>query len=204
MKIVEAILSALVIIGITFKVLHYPGAGPILVLSLSLLSLTYFVLGFFIFSNLSFAELGKVGTFKKISTFRMVGAAGTGLALSMGSIAVLFKLQSYPGATPQMMIGAFSLGVVLLISGVKWLRTKDSFYSNILKRVVLYFSVLVFLLMIPNQTWLAWQYPNNPEYVNALMKAQADPGNELLWEAVEVERTKMYEQELAIPEQTED
>ncbi len=68
----------------------------------------------------------------------------------------------------------------------------DNYYSNILKRIVIFGAICIFLFAVPTETWLSWKFPHNPEYVQAVLDAQADPNNQELWDKVDVEREKMY------------
>ena len=192
MKKAELFLVILSVITIVLRLFHFNNSGVLTVIFFSLLSLFYFYFSFAFFNDLGFRQMLKKVSFEGIPLSRIVGAVGTGLALSVAIIGILFKLQSYPGADAQLIIGAVTLGVVALVAAFKYRKSSESYYSIILKRVIVIGGFTIFLIVIPAKNWLGFQYPNNPEYVEALLKAQADPKNESLWDEVDVEREKMY------------
>ncbi len=191
MKKTELILIGLAVFALVMKFFHLPGSGILTVLSLSSISVIYMYLGFALFNNLRFRKIFQKDSYKGISTKRIVGGIATGLALSSSAIGILFKFQSWPGASMQLGIGLFGLGMVTVISLIKIKKSTDSYYQNILKRVAFFGAICIILFAIPTKTWLNWKYPNHPEYVNAIIDAQADPGNQELWKKVEEEREKI-------------
>lgn len=171
MKKAELILIGLAALALIMKFLHLPASGILTVLSLSSISMIYFYLGFALFNNLRFRKIFKKESYKEISTKRIVGGIGVGLTLSISAIGILFKFQSWPGASVNLIMGIIGLSVVTIISLIKMQKNKDNYYSNILKRVVGFGAICIFLLAIPTKTWLGWKFPNNPEYVQAVLDA---------------------------------
>ena len=169
-----------------------PASGVLTVLSFSSLSVIYMYFGFALFNNIQFRKIFKKETYKEISTKRIIGAVGAGLALSVSAIGILFKFQSWPGASANLIMGIVTLSIVAIISLTKMKKSADNYYSNILKRIVIFGAICIFLFAIPTETWLSWKFPNNPEYVQAVLEAQADANNQELWDKVDAEREKMY------------
>lgn len=194
MKKTELILIGLAVLALVMKFFHLPGSGILTVLTLSSISVIYMYLGFALFNKIRFRKIFKKESYKGISTKRIIGGIGTGLALSFSAIGILFKFQSWPGASMQLSIGLFGLGIVTIISLIKIKKSTDNYYTNILKRVAFFGAICIFLFAIPTKTWLNWKYPNHPEYVNAVLDAQANPDNQELWDNVEEEREKMYDE----------
>lgn len=194
MKKTELILIGLVVLALLLKFLHLPGSEILTILSLSSISVYYMYLGFALFNNLKFRKIFKKGSYKGISTNRIIGGIVTGLALSISAIGILLKFQSWPGASMQLGFGLFGLGIVTVISLIKIKKSTDNYYQNILRRVVFFGTICIILSAIPKRTWLNWNYPNYPEYVNAVLDAQANPENQELWEKVEEEREKMNDE----------
>jgi hypothetical protein len=194
MKRTELILIGIAVLALIMKFLHLPASGILTVLSLSSISVIYMYLGFALFNNLRFRKIFKKESYKEISTKRIVGGIGAGLALSVSAIGILFKFQSWPGASANLIMGIVGLSVVTIISLIKMQKNKDNYYSNILKRVAGFGAICIFLLVIPTKTWLGWKFPNNPEYVQAVLDAQANPDNQELWQKVDEEREKMYDE----------
>jgi hypothetical protein len=194
MKRTELILIGIAVLALLMKFLHLPASGILTVLSLSSISVIYMYLGFALFNNLRFRKIFKKESYKEISTKRIIGGVGAGLALSVSAIGILFKFQSWPGASVNLIIGIVGLTVVTIISLIKMQKNTDNYYSNILKRVAGFGAICIFLLAIPTKTWLGWKFPNNPEYVQAVIDAQAKPNNQELWQKVDEEREKMYDE----------
>ena len=173
---------------------HLPASGILTVLSLSSLSVIYMYLGFALFNNIHFRKIFKKETYKEISTKRIIGGVGTGLALSVSVIGILFKFQSWPGASANLIMAIVTLSILAIISLIKMKKSEDNYYSNILKRIAIFGAICIFLFSIPTKTWMEWKYPNNPEYVKAVLDAKSDPENQELWDKVDEEREKMYDE----------
>jgi hypothetical protein len=193
MKKAEKILLSIAVLGLVMKLLYLPAAGTILVLSISSLIMFYFYLGFAFFNNLLVREALRKESYKNISTKRVIGAIVVGLTLGTCLVPILFKIQSWPAAKFQVFTGLTAAVLVILISLIKYQKSKDKYYSTILKRVVVFGALALSLLVIPSKTWLSWNFPNNPEYVNAVLEAEASPNNLELRSKVEEEQAKMYE-----------
>lgn len=191
MKKIEIVLIVMAILALLMKFAHFPGAEMLLLISFSLLAMAYMFLGFAFFSTSESSKLSESDSHKRTSTIRVIGSIGTGLALSFATQGILFKIQSYPGTLPLLSIGFLGLTVVAVISLIKIRKDTDNYYSTILKRVVIFGILCAFLIFVPQNTWLNWKYPNSPEFVQAVLNAQANPSNEELWDKVEKERIKM-------------
>jgi hypothetical protein len=122
---------------------------------------------------------------------RIVGAVGTGFALSATTIGLLFKFQSWPGASFNMGAGLVGLLIVTIIGIIKYSKNKSEYYTRIFKRVAIFGGLGLVLMLTPKTSWVELKYRNHPEYVSALKKAMADPDNKELWDNVEAERLKM-------------
>jgi hypothetical protein len=93
-----------------------------------------------------------------------------------------------------LMIGLFGMAIVTITAVIKNRGTTDNFYTNILKRIAIYVPMVIFLLALPTKTWMNWKYPDNPEYVQAVLDAQENPESLELWDKAENEREKMLEE----------
>jgi hypothetical protein len=192
MKKAEIIIAALSIVAIGFNLLLIPGGAFLTVLTLSTLSIIYMYLSFAIFNDIRFRKIFRKESYAGISTMRIVGAVATGLALSMTTIGMLFKFQSWPGASFNLFVGLSALLIVTVIAVIKYLKTRSAFYTGVFKRVAVFGMLGLILLFIPNANLLEIKYRNQPAYLNALKSAMADPQNKSLWDKVEEERQKMY------------
>jgi hypothetical protein len=127
---------------------------------------------------------------------RILGAVATGAVLSVALIGILFKTQRYPGADMQLILGVFGLTIILAFAIFKNLKSASTYYKQIIQRAAVIGGVALFLYSISDSQWLHWRFPNNPEYVEAVLKAQADPQNEELQNEVNIEWEIMNQQRI--------
>ncbi len=191
MKKFEIIIATLSIIALGLNFLLIPGGGVLTVLTLSTLSGLYMYLSFALFNEIRLRNIFKKDSYKGISTMRIVGSVGTGLALSVMTAGLMFKFQSWPGADFNLGAGLFGLLLVTVIGLIKYSKTKSDFYTRIFKRAAIFSGLGLILLLTPKTSWVELKYRNHPEYVDALKKAMADPDNNELWDNVETERQNM-------------
>ncbi len=194
MKKTEIILLLLFLIALILESFHVQGSNILLFVSLLLISFLYFYLGFALFNNIRFKNIFKKKSYKNISSKRIIGATGTGFNLSIATIGILFKFLLWPGGNLLLMIATFGLSIITLISIIKIPKTKDKYYSKILKRVVIFGTLSLFLFLLPKETWLNWKHPNNPEYVKAIIDYEANPKNQELQKKRNEERDKMLDE----------
>ena len=148
MKRAERVLWFIIGAAIVLKVLHLPMANVLLILGLSLLSMLYLIAGAFIFS--SPPRTDQVVLLSVLS----------GVALSIGCIALLFKLQYWP------MAQLFGLMAVLgFVVAVAWgamasrerpdrTRYRQRLFSRLLPMGI--FTWI--LVLIPMKTRMSLQY----------------------------------------------
>ena len=194
MKKTELILILLALIALIMKLMYLPGSLILIVLSLSSLSLFYFYLGFAFFNGIGFRKILKRESYKGISTQRIIIGIGTGFVLNIAAIGVLFKIQSYSGASMILLISLFGLGILMIFSVIKMRENTDNYYANIFKRVASFGAICVFFIAMPSKTWLDLNYPNNPEYVQAILEVEANPNDQELQDKVKEENEKMYDE----------
>ncbi len=191
MKKAEIIIATLSIIALGLNLLLIPGGGVLTVLTLSTLSMIYFYLGFALFNDIKLRRIFKKDSYKEISSLRILGAVVAGFALSMTTIGFMFKFQSWPGADFNLGAGLVGLLIVTIIGAIKYSKNKSNYYIRIFKRTAILGGLGLILMLIPKTSWIELKYRNQPEYVEALKKAMADPDNKELWDNVETERQKM-------------
>jgi hypothetical protein len=99
---IERVLIGIAIFGVLFKIQHYPGAGIMLVISLTCLSMI---------SLLRTAiPIGSKSKLSKIAN--TVGSIGGSIVF----VGLLFKIQHYPGASVMMMNGIILLSAAFIVS----------------------------------------------------------------------------------------
>lgn len=191
MKKAEIIMGALSILALGLNLLLVPGSGLLTVLTLSILSIIYYILGFALFNGIQLRNIFKKESYIDVSGLRIIGAVGTGWALSATINGIMFKFQSWPGAEISLSAGLAGLTIVVIIGTIKYSKNRSEFYTEIFKRIVIFGGLGLVLTVIPKTSWVELKYRENPDYVDAYKKAMADPDNKELRKNVEVERQKM-------------
>ncbi|GAO27842.1 hypothetical protein [Geofilum rubicundum] len=190
MKKAEIIIATLSIIALGMNLLFIPGSGALTVLTLLILSTIYFYFGFALFNDIRLRQVLKKDSYRDISSLRILGAVGAGLALSSTTNGIMFQFQSWPGADFILGAGLVGLSIVTTIGIIKYSKNKSDYYTRILKRTVILGGLGLILMFMPKTTWIEIKYRNQPEYVEALKNAMADPENKELWDIVERERER--------------
>jgi len=191
MKKSERILFALVCLALVLEVMLIPGSGILLVLSFNALACVYMFGGLFLFNGIPLRRVFREGAFSEVSKGKVVGAMGAGVALSLTTIGLLFRFQSWPGADFLLATGLLLLLVVLIIGAVKYLQSKTSYYMGIFLRASVIGGLGLIMMLAPSTAWVEIIYRNHPAYLDAFKKAVADPDNQELWEKVREERQKI-------------
>jgi hypothetical protein len=164
----EKTVAAIFLVGIIFKLLHWPGGGPLVVVSLLVIAMLYFPFGFYFFCD------------KKIKQQNLPLSIISGAALAVIPIGVMYKIQSWPGAQVDLVLGLFSAPIIL--AGVYYLRKKAIpdlviYYKNMLQRTILLLTVTVIMYLIPTATIIKHQYWNDPELAKLTIQYFSDPNN---------------------------
>lgn len=194
MKKSEIIIASLTVISLVLKLVldYFPGINILTVLLLSFLSMLYFHLGFAIFNTIRLRKIFNKESYKDISTLKIFGSIAAGLALSITIIGILFKVMHWPGASVNLIFGFSGVLIVSVISIVKYLKTKSPYYTKILTRNLVFGGIALFLILVPQLTWIELTYKDQPTMIEAYRKAFADPDNAELWQNIEKERQRLY------------
>jgi hypothetical protein len=191
MKRAEYLLAILSIIALGLNLFFIPGSGFLTVFSLLMLSMLYCYLSFALFNDIRLRKIFKRNSYIDVSSLRILGAVCAGLTLSTTTIGLMFKFQSLPGAHFLLGAGLFGLLIVTFVGLIKYAKNKSSYYAGIFKRITIVGGLGLILMMTPKSIWIEIKYRNQPEYVDALKKAMADPDNRVLWDEIEQVRKKM-------------
>ena len=93
MKLLEKILGVIIVIALIMKFAFIVGSNVLIVMAISLLSVIYYPMGFAFFNGIRLREILKKASYKGLSTWRILGAIGAGMALGWAQ-ADLNKLKS--------------------------------------------------------------------------------------------------------------
>lgn len=144
----EKILGVLAVIGIILQLAFIPGAGIVMVLSVTTLALLYYFLGFALFNRIGFKEIFKQESYNGISTQRIIGSIGAGWAISLICLGILFKLQHFPGSKILLIVGLIATLLVLAIALTEYKKTKEEFYIGLFGRIAVISTIGLLTIVI--------------------------------------------------------
>lgn len=146
----EKILLIIAAVALILKLLSIPGMSLFLVISLLGLAMLYFYFGFALFNQIEFNNIFKKASYQKIKNIRILGAIGVGSALSIICIGSLFKIQHWLGSALYIYVGLSLAFVLMIISLIKFNKSKDEYYKTILIRLIPFslFGVAILMLHI--------------------------------------------------------
>ena len=189
MKLTEKILVSLFILSIILGVFHLPGSGFLFIISAGCLTILYLIFSFIVFNDRGFRELLANEKRNKPSNKKLGLAVGVGVVLWLAILGIIVKYFSFPGSTFFMGIGFLACMIMAIV--VKKEKDQDSLLKRMFNRLVFFGGLCLFLLVLPTEIWLNWKYPENPEYVQAVLEARENPDNQALWDKVDEERKKL-------------
>ena len=195
MKKLEFIFGILSILALLLSLFLVPGANMAMVLGFGVLSVFYMYASFALFNGVSGRAIFKKESYFGIPRIRLIGAALTGIALSVCAIGILFKMMSWPGANNNLGMGLVAVFIALIVGITRYSKSKDAFYIRLFKRIVVYGGLALVLFILPSEVWIDFKYRNHPAYREALKNATADPSNQELWEKVHEEQLKMDQED---------
>jgi TLP18.3/Psb32/MOLO-1 phosphatase superfamily protein len=190
MKITERILILFIVLSLGLKFALLPGGNPLFVLTMMSLSCLYFVMSFALLNGIRLRHVFTGESYKGISAMKIVGAALTGIILSMLCIGITFKMMYWPGSGPMLIVGVIPAIIIIILSVIKYIMTKHPFYIRVLIRCGILTTFTIVLLMISGLTILKLQYRDHPAYIKAYEDHIRDPDNEELYNKMELEQQR--------------
>ena len=143
MKLAEKIILLVVIIGLIFKLMHWPFAGLILTISLTSLAMFYIASAF--------------NAFEDKDKNRGLSVV-CGIFMSITTIGILFKFMHWPMANIQLLVGAIPLPILFLVTLLLKLKQKDeilqTYYKNMLLRLGIFIILLFLFINTTNVTFI--------------------------------------------------
>lgn len=139
----EKILGIIFLVGLIFKLLHWPVARLILVISLSIIAVLYFLTAFYFFCD------------KVIKRQNLPFSIVSGLFLSMIPLGILFKSMNWPGGQIFLLIGTISAPVILIISYLLKTKTTEdlaTYYKNMVTRTAVWTVLTILFYFLPITT----------------------------------------------------
>ncbi len=191
MRKFETIFLLAIVLGLLLKFTHLPGASILIVVCFSVLAVFY--------QYFSFAFLHKVPlklAFKKESYPPQRGktlplSIFSGIALSVSAVALMFKLQHWPGANVLLMVGIFANA--LSFGFAAFLRKQNDLpmLNKTLVRNGLATAFCLVFFIFGTAILLDFNYRNHPDYIQATKDLQASPTDPVLLENYQREFDKM-------------
>jgi hypothetical protein len=194
MKRTELILVILATTGIILKIALIPGGEALMTISLLTLSTFYLCLSFAFFNDLKIKKIFKKSSYQTLSSLKLFGSVGTGVALSTMVFGSLCKMKFWSGANLRLELGLI-LGLIVLVFGIiKFQETRLKYYKNILIRIFIWGFVSLSIFLFPSKTLFRIFHRNQPEYIKAVLDSWDSPNDKNLQEKVRTERAKYYDE----------
>lgn len=185
MKRFEIALIAITILSLTLQLFHIPGGIFLMVISSTLLSIFYYVLGFALFNGISGRMIFKRESYQNMKPWHILGAIVLGWTYSTLILGIMFKVLLLPGASMMLIVG---LGWVVLFSivfSLAYFTRGHGFTLRWLKRALVIGIISLGIYLIPANAIIDITYANDPEYAQLLKEVQKDPDNEELRKQLE-------------------
>jgi hypothetical protein len=166
----EKALGGIILAGLLFKFMHWPFAGPLLVVPFGLLTMAYLIGGFYFFSDNSI----------KIQNLPL--SIVSGFFLSNATMAILYKLMFWPMGDALMELGFTTVPVLLAIS--IWLKSTtkrtdlSTYYNNMIKRLGVMTILVAVFYFTSSVTLVEIIYSDDPERVRIQTQHILNPENE--------------------------
>lgn len=194
MRIAEKTVVLLVLLSLWLKMSLMNGGAEFLMLALLLLSLIYTFLGFALFNDIRLRDVFRRSSYSGIPGWHIAGAVLTGLALSVACVAVMFKLQSWTGASIVLLFSFILCAPVVVVSILKMRGRHRLYYKGMLTRTGIAGFIVFSLLCMPNRLMYRMLYFRYPTYVKALEEADRRRDDPEMWKKAQQERNRIRKQ----------
>ncbi len=188
---IEKVLVVVIIVGVLFKILHFPGAYPLIIIGVGSLSILYFL------SSVSNKSVGATWIHNlftdKDDNNLLVPNLVFGYVFSIGLIGILFKVMRYPGDRPMLTVAVIGFGIAFLVS---YFQLKDKFMEKVgpyFTRIFIIAGLVSIFYLIPKSSIIDFYYGDYPEYADILKELDKDPYNTDLQDSAQVAYEKMRE-----------
>ncbi|MDA8886337.1 hypothetical protein N8368_02270 [Bacteroidia bacterium] len=170
---IAAILS--VIIGMAFRIMHWPWANIILIISIQILCILDLAALRLLAENVGLSEWFKnKNTLKKDKRKTMI-FRGAGVALTLIWTALLINIMIWPGSTPMLTYGLIA-GVVSLSFTLLKVSSGDKSYFRVAIRLIPMLLLAVLFYIKPN-VWIDYHYNYDHKSRNLLREMRSNPND---------------------------
>jgi len=180
MKKIEIGIFIILALGMLLRIIQLPGSGIFFVLGWSLLSIFYFYLSFAYLNNVGLRRLFKRESYSGIGASQILLGVAAGIALSILCIGCLFKMQFWPGADTNLLVGLVLTALVLIPISIQVAKNQMAVFKRALNRLVFFGAVGLFLFLISPDKLVELYYWSNSEYAEVYKAWLKDQDNEEL------------------------
>lgn len=191
MKKLEVILASISIIAFLLIFMTFPGATELFTIGLSVLSIIYFYLSFALLNNIRLRKIFKKKSYEEVSKTEIVLAILTGVALSVFSVGIMFKMIFLPGADEMLSIGLFFTSVVVIMA-LTMTKIKQLDFRKLYYRLVPFFILGLILFYTTRDELIRSIYRDHPNYADARIKLLNNPDDPELQKELLEEDQKMF------------
>lgn len=171
MKLAERVAWGMALLGILFRILHWPMAGLLTVIGISAAAVLYFPLGW--------ALLGRPTRKDQLVPLSVL----TGLVLSALSIGMLFKVQLWPRQMADLYLVMGLVGAVAVMAAILTLHSRnpgiEQYFQGLRRRLLLIGIPALVLYLTPVDAWVQVIHRDDPDRAALLIRLQEDPSDSL-------------------------
>lgn len=170
--ILEVLLISLMFLALILNFKLIPGGLFLTIIVLCILSFFYSALGWSLFG----IEKQKLGG--------LILGIPTGICLSVVCMALLFKIQAWPGSSAMALMGSVMLSILLVVSiaGLFIPQLKTHFSAGALPRLFIHLgiaiSITIFLLSVSSHDITRFRYRHHPKYLELIEAYRNNPTEE--------------------------
>jgi hypothetical protein len=187
MKKLERLLGIIFLVAIFLKFNLIVGGNILSYASLLLLTLIYYPLGFAFFNEIPLKSVFKKSSYKGITAWKIIGTIVLGMGFSAICIGTLFKLLNWPQANLNIIAGLVTIFIVLVISLIRFAKSKNDFYKGIFNRIAIIGGFGLIMAITPELTLVKIQFRSHPSYIKAFEKHLDNPNSEDLKIRLDIE-----------------
>ncbi len=193
MRILEYILIVISLLGLLFKVLHWPFGSVLLIIGLGSLSAFYFALGWAHFNKIRLRNLFKKESYSEINGMQIAGKFLFSWGLSTLSIGILFKQMIWPGGKIQLIAGLVMVVLGLIIAAIFYFLKKHPHNIGLFYRGLIFCTLGIISLsyVLPAGGLIDPEIADNPNYIKAIEAYQEDHTEEN-FHRIEYEMMRAY------------
>lgn len=190
MKNFERLLLSLFILTAVLKQFHIAGADLVSILSFTIAAMFYYVLTFYVLTEVPLTKALKKETYEKIHPLKIIAGIAFGWDLSVLIMGVFFKFMLFPGAESMLTYGLTVQLIFLILFAYQYKKTVDNYFRKALYRIMIIGGIAFAFKSINANQIIDMRYGEYPEYADICKRAYADPFNETLI----LERDSIYMQ----------